>query len=298
MKAARRGLLAAVVFALSTGHALAWHLSGYVFCDGTGLPLAGVTVNVNGIGSAFTGSATSDANGLYYVPLADAAGDYVATVDLSGVGGGTVLSPAQPMYFSTTDTDVAISINLVVSSPACQNLGCWLTGGGSTWSKIAGLYVAEKTVKINFGGNVNPGCSPTAGQGGQWTHVDKQKSLWFQGTVIVVDDCGNVDGIPPGSTSPATPFNFIEFHGTGTLKGIAGNKTNKTDVCFVARAEDRNEPGSGGTNDGALKDRYFIRVFDCVTSKTLVVLENTQGGSDPTPISAGNLQIHASSCSN
>jgi hypothetical protein len=85
-------------------------------------------------------------------------------------------------------------------------------------------------------------------------------------------------------------------HGTGSLKGIAGNKTNKAEVCFVARAEDRNEPGSTGQNDGAYKDRYFIRVLDCATSAQLLVLEQTTGAGDPITITDGNMQIRISSC--
>ena len=57
-------------------------------------------------------------------------------------------------------------------------------------------------------------------------------------------ECGNVEGIELGSESPVTPFNYIEFWGEGTLKGIKGNKFPLIPVEFHAWVEDRNEPGS------------------------------------------------------
>jgi hypothetical protein len=79
---------------------------------------------------------------------------------------------------------------------------------------------------------------------------------------------------------------------------IKGNKVSFDNVCFVGRAEDRNEPGSNGQKDGAKKDRYFIRVTDCSTGATLLELEDVlqPGASDPVTITDGNLQIHVSSC--
>ena len=189
--------------------------------------------------------------------------------------------------------------DFVVSSPGCQKTACWLTGGGTVVDKITGLLLAtHDSSRSSFGGNVNPGCSPTAGSGGDWNHVDWRDQLHFHGTSIVVDRCGNVDGIPPGSTSPKTNVNFIEFHGTGSLKGIQGNKADYGTVCFQGRAEDRHEPGSGA-NAGANADRYYLRVTDCATGTTLLVLEDpTQpaASNTPTEITTGNLQIHVSSC--
>lgn len=289
----RAVLFASLMVLLGSSTARAWHVEGHVFCDGTGLPLGGVVVNVTGSTVVFSGSATTDDNGAYFVSVLDVPGTYDISLDLSGIGGGSVISGASS--FSTTDTDFVIIDDFVVSSPGCQNLGCWLTGGGAKFDNVTGTYLAQKGPQVNFGGNVNPGCSPTAGQGGQWNHVDHDNKLFFQGTIITVDRCGNVDGIPPGSTSPATPFNFIDFHGTGKLKGISGNKFSFDNACFVGHAEDRNEPGSTGQHDGAGKDRYFIRVTDCAGT-TLLVLENTPGASDPITITDGNLQLHVSSC--
>jgi hypothetical protein len=293
-----RAALAALAMTLAgTGTAHAWDVQGHVFCADTGLPLGNVTVNVVGTTAdgSFAASTTTDDAGFYFITLPESPGSFELTLDLALVGGGTS-TPGTPIDFSTTPDVTEFIYDFVVSTPGCQNLGCWLTGGGTVKDTITGLFLATKDKNQSFGGNVNPGCSPTAGSGGDWNHVDKPDKLHFHGTTIVVDRCGNVDGIPPGSSSPVTPFNFIEFHGTGTLKGIQGNKADYGPVCFTARAEDRHEPGSGA-NAGALIDRYFIQVTDCAGTTLLLLEDSAQPGpSDPVTISTGNLQLHVSSC--
>ncbi|HYV67317.1 MAG TPA: hypothetical protein VE964_13830 [Myxococcales bacterium] len=286
----------AVVFS-GAGAARAWDVQGHIFCDATGLPLGNVTVNVTGSTAAgpFAASTTTDDTGFYFIQLPESPGAFTETLDLTALGGGSS-NPATPVDFVTSADASEVINDFVVTSPGCQKLGCWLTGGGTEKSTVTGTLLATHLPNQSFGGNVNPGCSPTAGSGGDWNHVDKGDKLHFHGTTIVVDRCGNVDGIPPGSRSPKTPFNFIEFHGTGTLQGIRGSKADYGTVCFSARAEDRHEPGSG-PNAGALVDRYFIQVTDCAGTPLLVLEDTTQpGASDPVPISTGNLQLHVSSC--
>jgi len=163
---------------------------------------------------------------------------------------------------------------------------CWLTGGGE--------FFTDKSVRwFSYGGNVNPGCSPTAGDGGNWNTVDHVNDLHFQGKHIEVIRCGNVEGIPPGSTSPVTPFNFIEFKGTGTLKGVKGNKTNYDLVYFWAHYEDRGEPGTN--------DRIFLNVYTdpndpAGSSKLVIDGDNNAATMDPVTVENGNLQLHDSGC--
>jgi len=286
------GVVSALLGLLSTGQAWAWALGGNVYCEGAGLPLAGVTVQIVGVDVQFSATGTTDANGHYYIDLPDAPGSYLASLPNS-----TVVSPASGAFTMTND-DYSESIDWIVSDPTCSQLGCWLTGGGTKFDTVTGTLVAQHGPQQNFGGNVNPSCSPDPGDGGQWNHVDHGKKLHFQGTAIRVVRCGNVDGIPPGSESPVTPYNFIEYQGTGTLKGIKGNKVDYGTVCFFARAEDRNEPGSNGASDGTLKDRYYINITNCSTGETLLFLDidGDPATVDPTAITGGNLQIHASSC--
>jgi hypothetical protein len=217
---------------------------------------------------------------------------------------GTVFQTGTATVTCTATDDCGNSSQCAfhVITPSCEKL-CWLTGGGAAFDPTLNIYVAQVSSRHNFGGNVYPGCSSTAGDGGQWNHLDAARKLHFQGFAVTVDRCGNVDGIPPGSTSPVTPFNFIEFHGTGRVLGVKGNKANYPLVYFFARCEDRNEPGSNGQRDGAGKDRYFLHVYsdqaDPIGSTLILVDQDGNPATvDPVIITDGNLQIHISSCDN
>lgn len=176
-----------------------------------------------------------------------------------------------------------------------------MTAGGVKFSSVTGTDVAEHGPKVNLGGNVFPSCSSEPGEGGQWNHVDHRNQLHFQGFSIDTVQCGNVPGIEPGSESPVTPFNYIEFAGTGRVRGIKGNKLSETDVSFFARVEDRNEPGNENASDGEDIDRYYIHVFSDAGNPfgTTLLLTDEDGVAstvDPVTITGGNLQLHATSC--
>ncbi len=294
-------LLAMTVLA---GAAHAFHLNGYVLCDGNGEPIAGAVVTVTSTDpqNPYTASATTDATGYYSVPLVSFA--LCMNVTISGLpANSTVVSPSGGSYLLCTDgTTLTYNLNWSIDSPACGNVGCWLTAGGAKFSSLTNSYLGDYTKVHNWGGNVNPGCSPTAGDGGSWNDIDNVNRLHFHAQSIQVVTCGNIDGIPPGSTSPVTPYNYIEFKGTGTLKGIKGNKLDMGTVYFWAHCEDRNEPGSNGQHDGAGKDRYFLNVFtnpaDPVGSSVFLVDNDGDPATmDPVTITDGNMQIHISSCS-
>jgi len=294
----RGSMLAATILVAVAAQAFAWHVSGRVFCEGNGLPAAGVEISVTSTnGAAFTNSGLTDNDGSFYVGLTDVPQCFRATI-LLGSGQAAVTPASGYIDFCTTSGPDPV-LTFIISSPTCSNPSgaCWLTGGGAKFSSITGTKLGEHGPSQNWGGNVNPGCSPTAGDGGSWNHLDRDLKLHFHGQAITVVRCGNVDGIPPGSTSPVTPFNFIEFTGTGTLKGISGNKADYGTVSFFARCEDRNEPGSSGETDGNLKDRYFIRVYDGSGNTLLLVDEDGDPSTvDPVVITKGNMQIHVSSC--
>jgi hypothetical protein len=288
----------------STAHA--WSVTGWVKCDANGsgvrdegdILLPGVTVTVTGTGATvFSAAAVTGSDGRYTVDLPDAPGTYQIAITVPN--GATVLTPAtNPVGFSTSDADHSSSVNFLLAQGACATTGmCWLTGGGAKFNSLAGLLVAEHGPQHSFGGNVNPSCSGVPGEGGNWTHIAHSLKLHFQGTQIEVIRCGNIEDHPPGSESPATPFNFIEFRGTGTLKGIHGNKADYGVVQFFGRAEDRNEPGSSGAKDGENIDRYFLHVFNGATPLLLIDLDGDPATVDPVTITGGNLQIHISSCS-
>lgn len=313
MRIGKSLLAAAAVAALAAGPAFARHLEGYVRCDSNGdgkidaldLPIAGAVVETSNLAGTYHVSATTNASGFYELRLADAPDSYTAELDPASIpGDATVVVPAGgTLAFVTLADTYTVVGDFLVSSDSCEQAGCWLTGGGTKWDVIAQSYVAERGPRITFGGNVHPGCSPTAGDGGNWNHIDRALKLHFQGREIPEVACGNVEGIPPGSESPVTPVNYIEYRGTGRVQGIQGNKTSYERVHFFARAEDHNEPGSNGAKDGSQIDRYFLHVYlnpaDPAGSTVILV----DGDGDPStvdtvPISTGNLQIHVSSCDN
>lgn len=294
--------LAAVLFLgvlLSTINAGAWWAQGKVFCDAdtngvvdpTDPPLQSVLVIVTNTSGTYSNASWTAADGFFIVPLPAIPDQYVEYIHPATIpADASPVTPSSGMWsFGTTSNLDTVTADFLISSASCFPIpvrtgACWLTGGGT-------LSNGKKQPADSFGGVVYPGCNPDAGNGGNWNHIAHNVKLHFQGKVIDMVNCGNVPGIPPGSTSPKTPVNFIEFQGTGTLKGIAGNKANYAEVFFFARAEDRGEPGKN-------VDRYYLRVYDATGATLLLVSGDMANPQNVVPmiISGGNLQMHVSSC--
>lgn len=288
--------LCLLLFAFASVCKACWS-SGYVLCDANqngvidsaDTPVPSVLVIVTNVSGTYSNANWTMPDGLFMVQLQTNVNDtYVEYIDTNTLpADSTFLFPIPPTYTFSIDvnTNPYFAGSFLINNPACQsNGGCWLTGGGT----VGGT---ARRPDHNFGGNVYPGCSSTAGDGGQWTDISRVAKLRFQGTVVQTVDCGNVVGYPPGSSSPVTPFNLIDFTGFGTLKGIAGNKADYGTVYFTARAEDHAEPGRQ-------IDRYYLRVYAADGTTLMLVSGDT---SNPTnivtvPISTGNLQLHESSC--
>lgn len=293
--------------------AFAWHIAGKVYCDanlngifdGDDSLLSGVTIEMTKDGVTLTD--VTDANGYFFVDIQAAVGTSGSPGDwtVSIVDGlnpdATVLDPAGgTRTYALTAVGAPNELlfvddaNFAIDDPACREAEqvCWMTGGGVKFEPILGGNVAEHGPKDSLGGNVYPSCSQFPGNGGQWNHIAHKAKLHFQGTDIVVTRCGNVDGIPTGSESPVTPYNFIEFEGTGWVQGIHGNKISRTPVTFQARVEDRNEPGNESSTEGEDVDRYYVEVTDGGGGTMLQV--GTLA--DPITITGGNLQLHTTSC--
>ena len=177
---------------------------------------------------------------------------------------------------------------------------CWMTGGGVKFEAVVGRKLATtgRGPVDTVGGVVFPSCSSEPSDGGQWNHVAHSAQLHLNGKNVQAVRCGNVPGIDPGSESPVTPFNFIEFLGTGTLSGIKGNKFGPEPVMFFGRVEDRNEPGNEqSAKSGEDIDRYFLHVFDQNGTTLLLVDEDGDENTiDPLTITGGNFQLHSTSC--
>lgn len=302
-----RHRLTALALLLLAGGAYAWHHTGCVYCEENGngvfdagdTPIPGITVFIHKGGQLFATRVT-DSDGCFGLELLDRRATYTVTLELPH--GASYVQPASgSITFTTSNAHQYFYADWLLDCNHHEpHFGCWLTGGGAKFCSLTHSDLCTHGPDHSFGGNVFPSCDPDPGHGGQWNHVAHELSLHFQGTVITAVECGNVDGIPPGSESPETPVNFIEFQGTGRLKGIQGDKTD-LEVHFFARCEDRNEPGSKGANDGDDIDRYFLHVFtdpsDPNGSTVLLVdLDGDPSTVDPVTITGGNLQMHASSC--
>ncbi len=303
-----------VVTLLGASAARACLIEGYIYCDSNqnrqldpeDKGIGGVRVDIVNADGTFAEYSITDETGYYRIVLVEGVPDiYRVSVDMSTLpADAAVLVPALnangEYVFSESGSD-SFQVDWLISSASCFTGKCWLTGGGVKFEAVTNLRMAERGPQHTLGGNVNPGCSPTAGDGGQWNDVDHYNKLHFQGTAIQVTACGNVPGIPAGSESPQTPYNYIEFQGTGWVHGIKGNKADYPFVYFYARCEDRNEPGSKGARAGALIDRYFLWVYTdplhaLETTLMLVDQDGNAGTMDPILITGGNLQIHISSC--
>ena len=307
-----------LIAALATSASANLGLDGKVYCDvnddgmitdGVDSLLDGVVVDVTGdlgfAGSVATGGVFG--NGYYSIALSlDFPQTYDVSLDPTTIpGGAAVIQPATGVYsFTATMIGQFFTRNFLVDSSACTETppgACWMTAGGVKFSNITGTDVAERGPQVTFGGNVFPSCDPDPGQGGQWNHVDHRAKLHFQGFEVHTVACGNVPGIEEGSESPVTPFNYIEFEGTGRLQGISGNKLPPTPVSFFARVEDRNEPGNENASAGEDIDRYFLHVYSDPSDPigTTLLLTDVDGDPatvDPVTITGGNLQLHFSSC--
>ncbi len=301
-----------VISLLFIAPAYANHIIGYVYCDvnangvidSSDTPLIGVKLTATG--TAGTASATTGSDGYYEIIFPGGVATYTVVIDPSTLPANSIIILPASNIVNFDGIVGTIELDWLISSPTCQAGACWLTAGGVKFDSILGIKAAEFGPKFNFGGNTFPGCSPTAGDGGQWNFVDRAQKIHFQGWVIDQVRCGNVSGIPPGSESPVTPFNFIDFSGTGTIKGISGNKGPfAPSYYFVVHAEDRNEPGNEKAllpDGGSLVDRLFLRVYTNplapISSTTYLICAGNcdQLIGDPVTITGGNLQLHISSC--
>ena len=296
------------------GPAYGCHVSGNIYCDlgftgqidTSDIPLVNIKITVIG-SDGYYNQTTTDSNGYYYLELSVTYQNYTLTIGPDGLPAGAqiIIPTTNPYSFATAPSVVEFVLNGLISSQACQSGACWLTAGGVKFDSVLGFKAAESGPRFSFGGNTFPGCSPTAGDGGQWNFVDHGLKIHFQGWQIDQVVCGNVPGIPAGSESPPTPFNYIEFSGWGTIKGIAGNKGPfAPKYYFFVRAEDRNEPGNEKAllpDGGDMIDRLFLRVYtnqsDPIGSTYyLLDLDGNSATVDPITITGGNIQIHISSC--
>ena len=233
---------------------------------------SGIRVYIDGVGET-----TTDSLGLAEIHVPYINQKYTVCVDESTLPAGATLVDKNACKEINVNSLAPPVINFNLKGGAfCkppEEGACWMTGGG-TVDKVQG------TPDYSFGGVVYPGCSPKAGQGGNWNVVDHLNSKHFQGRVIIVDGCS---GVP--TKSPKVTLNVIDFHGTGLIGGIAGDDDLTVPVEFEARAVDNKDGGAGS-------DLLYLRVFIGTTT----VMQIGTSLANPAVISTGNIQIHQSSC--
>jgi hypothetical protein len=293
-------------FLVFLGVSVAWAecvIEGYVYCDadkdGTysdgDKPLPDVDILIDGAYGA-----TTDSEGWYSISSHALCDVEVISLDVATlpfadyvfIEPSTNGVPNTAVYPITEQQDWAIYSDTCVPKEEC-----WLTAGGVKFDNVLKDSVATSGPRDSVGGVAYPGCSAFASGGGQWNHVAHGLKLHLIGKDITVLQCGNVPGIDPGSESPVCTVNFIEFEGTGIVKGIHGNKIEDTPVTFFVRAEDRNEPGNAHASAGEDIDRYFLRVVDGGGNILILVDEDDNSATvDPLTITGGNFQIHCTSC--
>jgi len=272
----------------------AWHQTGFVFCDANGnggidpgdIGIQGVLVVVTNVSGTYSNAAWTGNDGSYTVQLSDLADSYRTFIRPDTLPAGTTAVLPVLASFSTTDAMRVVTNLFLISNPACgAPAKCWMTGGG-TIDDGTGQPI------YSYGGVVNPGCSAIAAGGGNWNVIWHPAALHFKGISIEVLNCGNLPGYTAGSSSPKTPFNYIDFQGVGTLTGIENNHADFGAVFFAGRAVDLKD---GGKNT----DLLYLRVWDASGNVLLLISadpshpQNVAG----TPVSTGNLQLHISSCS-
>jgi hypothetical protein len=277
---------------------IAGTVTGFVFCDANtnqiidanDVPIAGVQVVVRGIIGTFSNSTVTASDGSFslqippFDPLAlvrdPLSQTYIETLNPATLpSGSTIISPlpitniiSTPSYFIDYLADlINVGFNSgvgfttngdwLINNPDCQNqnIDCTLSGSGV----IKGAN--GKKVEHTFHGRITH-------DDGQWMHVAHALNLQFKSTTIQTVQC---DGT-----------NAMTFTGTGTLKGLGGNKVNYGTVSFTAGVEDLGQPGKNG-------DRYYLRVY---TSGGTTLLLVSGDPANPTnivtlPISGGNLKI-------
>lgn len=304
--------------------------SGVVDAEDT--PLAGVGVSVTFLqtGKVYASTVT-DTTGHYFIEVSELYITYgegaqiTVSLDPATLPPQSAVLTPMPYLITLGSWYYPGQLDWLTVSPSCaQTLkGCWLVAGGAKLSLITGTTLAERGLEHSFGGRVNPACRSDASRwdpwdcffnriaallrhrgggrhaddGGRWHHVAQKLRLHFRATDIQVVSCGNVPRIEHDSDPPEPSYNFMEFRGTGTLKGFGGNRANYGVVQFFVRAEDRNEPGRDRPNAGAGIDRYYFHAF--AADGTTLLLVDRDGNPetiDPVTVSGGNLQLHVGSC--
>jgi hypothetical protein len=296
MKLFRTILLCSLALAFNVRNSRAWTISGFVFCDAnqneqidTGdVPVPGVLVVVTNLSGTFSNAnftTTPDGGFVLDVPSGpDSYVEYIHPLTLPGDAFGVL--PGGGVYaFTLDETQTNFTGNFLISSASCTNVtpppppvtnNCCVVACGSFGPKKGKpLYT--------FAGSVLPACGCTNGDSGVWEVIAQCSKLHFQGCQFEIVNCGDET-----SSTSSCAIHFIEFQGTGILKGIAGCKANFGLVYFHARAEDHGDRG----------DSLYFRAFDADGNTLLLISSDSTDATDvaPLPICDGKIVVGHDCC--
>jgi len=190
----------------------------------------------------------------------DSYADYVHPLTLPQ--GSTAVTPLANTFTITPEASVVTNFFLV-SNTNCLSTQPPPQGTTNCWANASGTIGGSGRPAHSFGGVVLPPCSPDAASS-FWTDVAHFQKLQFKSLSITNVVCVST--------------NSIQFSGTGSLKGIAGNKARNNDVVFDAFLQ---------TSAGENNDAYYLRVYDR-SGRTLLLISSN--ASNPLALAPVNLR--------
>ncbi len=288
--------IAGLVLAAGTlSVANAWDTSGYVVCDANqngqidanDSALSGVLVVVTNVAGTYSNANwTAASDGGFVIDLPNQADTYVEYLHpLTLPSDARVVLPSGGVYQFTLDSVTQSNFlgSFLISSSLCasntppppptvnSNLFCLKAEATICGGRGKPLYVVAGEVSpVNGGTNA---C-------GEWAVVASASKLKFLGRPVDIVDEGQ-DTDANGSV-----YKYMEFEGTGTLKGFGGCRANYGVVSFYARVEDH---GKCRTTPDSIYFRAYLA--DGTTRLLISADSNNPLNVAPVNISKGNVEL-------
>jgi hypothetical protein len=253
-----------------------WTTSGYVFCDANqngqidsgDKPLPGVLVvitNFDGTYSNADFTGTPDGGFIIQLPGPGTYTEYLHPATLPADATSVIPPTGTYSYTFTVGVISNFEGNFLISSASCatntpppppppppQNTNCCEMNACAT-------IMNHSCISYIIGGNAKSG--GTNADSGKWDVLDVKNRLHLEAIVTDVIVCGTY-------TNGTCVYHYMDFSGSGTLKGVSGCRANYGSVTFIARVED------GGSCRGCA-DRIYVRVLDATNNTVLLVNGDT-----------------------
>ncbi len=277
----------------------AWDTGGYVVCDANqngqidanDSALSGVLVVVTNVAGTYSNASwTASADGGFVVSLPNQADSYVEYLHpLTLPSDATVVFPSGGVYHFTLDgvTQSNFLGSFLISSSLCAsntppppptvNSNAFCLNAEATISAGRGkplCVIAGEVSPVNGGTNL---C-------GEWVVVSFASKLQFKGQPVdVVDEGEDTD-------ANGALYKYMEFEGTGTLKGFGGCRANYATVSFYVRVEDHG-------NSRATPDLIYFRADSADGTTRLLISADSNNPMDIAPVQISKGKVELSVCS-